>query len=49
MASRCPSTLLAFFEVDSDGKIAAWRDYLDSKEVAIKGGDEVSSARARSV
>jgi len=28
------------FEVDSDGKIAAWRDYLDSREIAVKVGPD---------
>jgi len=36
------------FEVDANGKIAAWRDYLDSKEVAMKAGEGVSSAGTRS-
>jgi len=35
------------FEVDDAGKIAAWRDYLDSKEVETKVGAGVSSAGTR--
>ena len=35
------------FDVDSDGKIAAWRDYLDTKEVEVKVGAGVSSAGTR--
>ena len=34
-------------EVDEAGKIAAWRDYLDSKEVETKLGAGVSSAGTR--
>jgi limonene-1,2-epoxide hydrolase len=34
----------AVYEVDADGKIAAWRDYLDSREVAAKVGADVSTA-----
>jgi limonene-1,2-epoxide hydrolase len=34
----------AVYEVDSTGKIAAWRDYLDSREVAVKVGADVSTA-----
>jgi limonene-1,2-epoxide hydrolase len=31
------------FEVDGDGKIAAWRDYLDSREIAVKVGAQATS------
>jgi limonene-1,2-epoxide hydrolase len=34
----------AVYEVDSTGKIAAWRDYLDGREVAVKVGADVSTA-----
>jgi limonene-1,2-epoxide hydrolase len=34
----------AVYEVDWTGKIAAWRDYLDSQEVAVKVGADVSTA-----
>jgi limonene-1,2-epoxide hydrolase len=37
----------AVFEVDGDGKIAAWRDYLDSREVAVQVGADISSAGTR--
>jgi len=37
----------AVFEVDPAGKIAAWRDYLDSKEVSVKVGADVSTAGTR--
>jgi limonene-1,2-epoxide hydrolase len=30
--------VVGVFQVDADGKIAAWRDYLDSKEIAVKLG-----------
>jgi limonene-1,2-epoxide hydrolase len=30
--------VVGVFEVDGDGKIAAWRDYLDSREIAVKVG-----------
>ena len=35
------------FEVNVDGQIAAWRDYLDSREVATKVGTDLSSAGTR--
>jgi limonene-1,2-epoxide hydrolase len=34
----------AVYEVASTGKIVAWRDYLDSREVALKVGTDVSTA-----
>jgi limonene-1,2-epoxide hydrolase len=34
----------AVYEVDSSGKIAAWRDYLDSREVSATVGADVSTA-----
>ncbi len=30
------------FDVDADGKIVAWRDYYDSKEIAVKLGVDVN-------
>jgi len=30
--------LVGVFEVDDDGKIASWRDYFDSREIATKVG-----------
>ena len=32
------SQIVGVYEVDSDGKIAAWRDYLDSREVSSQLG-----------
>jgi len=32
----------AAFEVDGDGKISAWRDYYDSREIAVKLDADVS-------
>jgi limonene-1,2-epoxide hydrolase len=31
---RVSTHVVGVFEVDSDGKIASWRDYLDSREIA---------------
>jgi limonene-1,2-epoxide hydrolase len=30
--------IVGVFEVDADGKIAAWRDYMDSREIAVQVG-----------
>ena len=30
--------VVGVFEVDDDGKIASWRDYVDSREIAVKVG-----------
>ena len=35
------------FEVDADGKIAAWRDYLDSREVSVQLGADEGNAGPR--
>ena len=35
------------FEVNAEGKIAAWRDYLDSREVAILLGADENSEEMR--
>jgi len=45
---QTPVTLhaVAVAEVDADGKIAAWRDYFDSKEVEAQLGAGTST-RAR--
>ena len=33
------------FEVDAEGKIAAWREYLDTRELSVQlGAEEVSKA-----
>ena len=37
------------FDVDADGKIAAWRDYYDSKEIAVKLGADVSKVSTAGV
>jgi hypothetical protein len=33
--------------VDAEGKIAAWRDYLDSREVSVQLGPDEGSAGPR--
>ena len=35
------------FEVDAEGKIAAWRDYLDSSEVSVQLGTDQRSTGTR--
>ncbi len=35
--------VVGVFEVDADGKIASWRDYLDSREIAVKVGARPTS------
>jgi limonene-1,2-epoxide hydrolase len=35
---RADFHVVGVFEVDADGKIASWRDYLDSREITIKVG-----------
>jgi len=35
------------FEVDAESKIAAWRDYLDSREVAVRLAADASSEEMR--
>jgi limonene-1,2-epoxide hydrolase len=35
--------LVGVFEVDRDGKITAWRDYSDSREVAVKVGVDLAA------
>jgi hypothetical protein len=35
--------VVGVFDVDADGKIAAWRDYLDSKENPVKVGAQATS------
>jgi limonene-1,2-epoxide hydrolase len=35
--------LVGVFEVDRDGKIAVWRDYSDSREVAVKVGEDLAA------
>ena len=44
-----PVTLhaVAVVEIDADGKIAAWRDYFDSKEVEAQLGAGTSTTRSR--
>jgi limonene-1,2-epoxide hydrolase len=37
----------AVYEVDTEGKIAAWRDYVDSREIAVQVGADVSTAGER--
>jgi limonene-1,2-epoxide hydrolase len=37
----------AVYEVDAEGKIAAWRDYVDSREIAAQVGGDVSTAGER--
>ena len=37
------------FEVDAAGKIAAWRDYFNSGEIAVQVGADASPAGERSV
>jgi limonene-1,2-epoxide hydrolase len=32
--------VVGVFEVDDDGKIASWRDYVDSREIAVKVGPD---------
>jgi limonene-1,2-epoxide hydrolase len=32
--------VVGVFEVDAHGKIASWRDYVDSREIATKVGPE---------
>ena len=38
------SHIAGVYEVDAEGKIAAWRDYLDSRELAVQLGADESSA-----
>jgi limonene-1,2-epoxide hydrolase len=52
MIGRRPLTQhgVSVFEIDGDGKIVKWRDYYDSKEIAVKLGadvNKVSSAGER--
>ena len=35
--------LVGVFEVERDGKITAWRDYSDSREVAVKIGVDLAA------
>jgi limonene-1,2-epoxide hydrolase len=37
------SHIAGVYEVDAEGKIAAWRDYLDSRELAVQLGADESS------
>ena len=37
----------AVLEVDEAGKISAWREYYDSKEINVQLGADVSTAGAR--
>jgi limonene-1,2-epoxide hydrolase len=39
--------IVGVFEVDSTGKIAAWRDYMDSREIAVQVGAGESGAAER--
>ena len=32
--------VVGVFEVDNGGKIASWRDYLDSREMTVKVGPD---------
>lgn len=49
MIGRKPLTqhAVAVFEVDAQGKISAWRDYYDSKEVTVQLGADVTTAGTR--
>lgn len=38
--------VVGVFEVDGDGKIAIWRDYLDSREITVKVGSRSGEAGA---
>jgi hypothetical protein len=33
---RIPTHVVGVFDVDADGKIEYWRDYLDSREIAVQ-------------
>jgi limonene-1,2-epoxide hydrolase len=35
---RAAFTVVGVFELDADGKITSWRDYLDSREIGVKAG-----------
>ena len=45
MIGRKPLTQhgVSVFEVDARGKISTWRDYYDSKEIAVKLGADVNT------
>jgi limonene-1,2-epoxide hydrolase len=34
------SVVGVFLELDEEGKITSWRDYLDSREIAVKVGQD---------
>jgi limonene-1,2-epoxide hydrolase len=38
--------VVGVFEVDADGKIASWRDYLDSREITVQVGPRIGEAGA---
>jgi limonene-1,2-epoxide hydrolase len=49
MIGRRPLTqhCAAVFEVDAQGKVSVWRDYYDSKEIAVQLGRDVTTAGTR--
>jgi limonene-1,2-epoxide hydrolase len=45
---RATMTVVGVFELDADAKITSWRDYLDSREIGVKVGQDAPDGTAAS-